>query len=437
MPSNGRVAGRLIVHLDMENAGFYKSLTGANKAVSGLKGQLKDLQRTHRQMGASQQSYNQQIKASNELMKAQEERIKKVESQLTQMKQGTQQYQKRYLQLQNLRREYDRMSYNTEQLRKKELLHRDSISQINSKFKQQQAIIAANIQRYKTEGNALKTVKAERQQLRNTIERNNALWREEVQVLKRVRTELGANSSEYQEQRAKLRMLSAETKRYNTELMTMRQRQKMAMVQQNLNNSAMGRGLLTLQKNKSGLIDLRNSFLGLTAAATGMAFPVAMAIGGAVRATVQWEDALSNVEKTTGAGKEQMKQYGDSIRAMAKTMPESQSEIANTMAMAAQLGIKGGKDLREFTKIATQMGVATDLSAEDAANAMAKIANVTGMPTSKMKNLGSTIVNLGNNMATQESTLVNFAQRLSGTGTTVGMAEKDIVALGAAMASVG
>ena len=32
---------------------------------------------------------------------------------------------------------------------------------------------------------------------------------------------------------------------------------------------------------------------------------------------------------------------------------------------------------------------------------------------------------------------MNFSQRLSGTGTTVGMAEKDIVALGAAMAGVG
>src|SRR5699024_5011210 len=40
-------------------------------------------------------------------------------------------------------------------------------------------------------------------------------------------------------------------------------------------------------------------------------------------------------------------------------------------------------------------------------------------------------------MAAQESEIMNFSQRLSGTGTTVGMAEKDIVALGAAMAGVG
>lgn len=434
MPSNGRVAGRLIVNLDMENAGFYKSATGAGKAVRGLKSQLKDLQRTHREMGVSQQSYNQQIKASTELMKAQQDRIRAVENQLGQMKKGTQQYQSRLLHLQNLRREYDRMSYNTEQLRKKELMHRDAISQINSKFKQQQSIIAANIQRYKSEGNALRTIKAERQQLRNTIERNNALWKEEVNILKRVRSELGSNSAEYQEQRAKLRMLASETKRYNAELTQMRQQQKMAMIQQNLNNSAMGRGMLALQKNKAGLIDLRNSFLGLTASATGMAFPVAMAIGGAVRATVQWEDALSNVEKTTGASKAKMQEYANDIRGMAKQMPETQSEIANTMALAAQLGVK---NLKGFTKVAIQMGVATNMTSEQAAESMAKFANATGKPQSNFQKLGSTVVQLGNNMATQEDAIMEFAKRLAGTGTVVGVSQKDILALSAAMSSVG
>ena len=40
-------------------------------------------------------------------------------------------------------------------------------------------------------------------------------------------------------------------------------------------------------------------------------------------------------------------------------------------------------------------------------------------------------------MATQEDEIANYMQRLSGIGTTVGMAEQDIVALGAAMSSVG
>ena len=40
-------------------------------------------------------------------------------------------------------------------------------------------------------------------------------------------------------------------------------------------------------------------------------------------------------------------------------------------------------------------------------------------------------------MAAQESEISNFMLRLSGTGTTVGLAEKHIVALSAAVAGVG
>ena len=152
------------------------------------------------------------------------------------------------------------------------------------------------------------------------------------------------------------------------------------------------------------------------------------------KATVDWEDAQANVAKTTNASKSEMEGLSKSIRGMAKEMPESQSEIANTMAMAAQLGVK---NLKGFTKVATQMSVATDMTAEDAATNMARFANATGKPDSDFRKLGSTVVQLGNNMAAEESTIMNFAQRLAGTGTVVGVSQKDIMALSAAMASVG
>ena len=154
----------------------------------------------------------------------------------------------------------------------------------------------------------------------------------------------------------------------------------------------MGRAMLGMQKNKAGLIDMRNSFMGLTAAAVGMAYPVARALGGAVKATVDWEDAQANVAKTTNASKSEMEGLSKSIRGMAKEMPESQSEIANTMAMAAQLGVK---NLKGFTKVATQMSVATDMTAEEASTNMARFANATGKPDSDFRRLGSTVVQLG------------------------------------------
>lgn len=40
-------------------------------------------------------------------------------------------------------------------------------------------------------------------------------------------------------------------------------------------------------------------------------------------------------------------------------------------------------------------------------------------------------------MAAQEGDIMNFAQRLAGSATVAGMGQKDIMAMGAAMASVG
>ena len=96
--------------------------------------------------------------------------------------------------------------------------------------------------------------------------------------------------------------------------------------------------------------------------------------------------------RSTNASKSEMEGLSKSIRGMAKEMPESQSEIANTMAMAAQLGVK---NLKGFTKVATQMSVATDMTAEEAATNMARFANATGKPDSDFKKLGSTVVQLG------------------------------------------
>ena len=83
------------------------------------------------------------------------------------------------------------------------------------------------------------------------------------------------------------------------------------------------------------------------------------------------------------------------------------------------------------------LGESTNMTATDSASSLAKFANITNMAADKYSNLGSVIVDLGNNFATTESDIVAMGTRLAASGELVGLSQAQIMALAAAMSSVG
>ena len=305
------------------------------------------------------------------------------------------------------------------------------IAGLKAEYQQLDAATSRAVGKFKQMNNASGALRAEYKGLSAQVNKHGQVLDKEQANLKQTEYALGRSSDEYKQQS---QVVAEATKK-----------QKALEAQQARVKTAIDKGRTSVGRNAEQMQQLGNKYKSIGSSMQGVGrsmtaaitLPVSLAIGGAIKATVGWEDALSNVAKTTNANEGQMKKYGDSIRNMARSMPESQETLANTMAVAAQLGITGGKNLEKFTKVATQMGVATDMSAEEASNAMAKFANATGKPDSDFNKLGSTVVQLGNNMAAQEGDIMNFAQRLAGSATVAGMGQKDIMAMGAAMASVG
>lgn len=154
------------------------------------------------------------------------------------------------------------------------------------------------------------------------------------------------------------------------------------------------------------------------------------------KAAIDFESAFAGVRKTVDATEEEFAAFEAGIRDMSKTMPAAATEIASVAEAAGQLGIE--KDvLLDFTKTMVNLGVATNMGSEDAAMALARLANITQMPQKNFDRLGATIVGLGNNLATTESEIVEMGLRLAGAGKQVGMTEDQILALAGAMSSVG
>jgi TP901 family phage tail tape measure protein len=174
--------------------------------------------------------------------------------------------------------------------------------------------------------------------------------------------------------------------------------------------------------------------VGKAAVAVGTAVS---ALGGyALKASIDFESAFAGVRKTVDATEEEFKMLEKGIRDMSKRMPQTASEIAQVAEAAGQLGIET-KNILGFTETMVMLGDATNMTSEQAATALARLANITRMPQSEFDRLGSTIVALGNNLATTEAEIVEMGLRLAGTASQVGMTEAQILALAGAMSSVG
>lgn len=170
---------------------------------------------------------------------------------------------------------------------------------------------------------------------------------------------------------------------------------------------------------------------------------LALGVGGAVRKALgefsDFDKAMVAVAKTTDMAGPELEAMAEDIRALslAPGVGAGADELANLAATAGQLGVKGRASLLEFAKTVAQLGLATNLSGEEAATALARILNVTGEGADKVGVLGSVIVELGNNMATTESEIAAMATQVAQATAVFGVSSTQAAALGATMRSLG
>lgn len=170
-------------------------------------------------------------------------------------------------------------------------------------------------------------------------------------------------------------------------------------------------------------------------------------IGGAMavsaKAAIDFESSLIGVAKTTdlagsafAKANSPLAAFGEGIRALSMRIPVNANDLARLAELGGQLGIEV-PNLLEFTEVMANLGVATNMGADEAATGLARFTNIMGTGQDQFERLGSIVVDLGNNLATTESEILTFGLRLAPIGASVGLTEEEVLGLAGALTQLG
>lgn len=173
------------------------------------------------------------------------------------------------------------------------------------------------------------------------------------------------------------------------------------------------------------------------AAAAGAA-GLAVALGTSAKAAMDFESSMADVRKVVPGleSAEGLKAMKDEILNLSRVLPVSAEGLAEIMAAAGQAGI-AREELGQFTKQAAQMGIAFDISAAEAGEAMAKLRTSLGLSQDEVVNLADAMNYLSNNMASSAAEIVDFMKRSGAVGKQVAMTTEQTAAFGSAMIAAG
>lgn len=160
-------------------------------------------------------------------------------------------------------------------------------------------------------------------------------------------------------------------------------------------------------------------------------------IQSAVGAAVDFESAMADVRKVVDFDTpQQFKDMQQDILKLTRTLPMTAEDIAKIVASGGQAGI-AKEDLLGFAESAAKMGVAFDITAEQAGDMMAKWRTAFKMNQDEVVTLADKINYLGNTTAASAPLISDVVTRIGPLGEVGGVASGEIAALGASIVGAG
>jgi len=156
-----------------------------------------------------------------------------------------------------------------------------------------------------------------------------------------------------------------------------------------------------------------------------------------VKQAIDFESTMADIKKVVDfTSPDGLKEMGKTILDMSKVLPMTADDIGKIVAAGGQAGI-ATKELTAFAESAIKMGVAFDISADEAGQAMAEMRAAFRMTQPQVNVLADKINYLGNNTAASAKDIMEIVQRIGPLGEVAGAASGSIAAMGATLRGMG
>ena len=171
--------------------------------------------------------------------------------------------------------------------------------------------------------------------------------------------------------------------------------------------------------------------------ATGVIAP-ALALAAPLKQAIGFESAMADVRKVMNFPEpDGLKKLAKRLLVLsARDIPLSAKGLAQIAAAGGQLGVKA-KNIEPFIVTTAKMAVAFDMTADEAGDASAKLANVFNLPVTRVERLGDAINHLSDNTAAKAREIVRAMLRVGGISKEFGLTAVQTSALTGAFVALG
>lgn len=174
-----------------------------------------------------------------------------------------------------------------------------------------------------------------------------------------------------------------------------------------------------------------------TAFSKYVSLPIAAMAALSVKNFASVESAFTGVKKTVDeTATMSFPQLEKELKKIPLETASTTEAVMGVAEAAGQLGV-AADDIPNFAKNIIMLADSTNIAADTGATSIAQFLNIVGEAPSTVDQFGSALVELGNNTATDEASILALATRMASAGHLVGLTTPEILGLSAAMSAVG